>query len=157
MFKFKTPQKIFQIGKVKIGGQPGELPKVLIGTIFYEKHDIVKDPKTGAFDKEKAEELIKKQDGLSELTGNPCMLDIVCTSVESGQRYIDFVAGATDAPISVDIMEPKNKPGILKYVGEAGLADRVLYNSIWFPKEDEINALKDSKIKAAILLGYNVK
>ena len=40
MFKFKTPQKIFQIGKVKIGGQPGQLPTVLIGTIFYEKHKI---------------------------------------------------------------------------------------------------------------------
>ncbi len=157
MFKFKTPQRIFQIGKVKIGGQPGELPKVLIGTIFYEKHEIVKDPKKGTFDREKAAELIKKQDELSDLTGNPCMLDVVCTSVESGLKYIDFVASATDAPISVDIMEPQNKPGILKYVGEAGLADRVLYNSIWFPREDEINALKDSGIKAAILLGYNVK
>ncbi|RJS86070.1 tetrahydromethanopterin S-methyltransferase subunit H, partial [Candidatus Bathyarchaeota archaeon] len=36
MFKFNKKQKIFEIGKVKIGGQPGELPTVLIGSLFHE-------------------------------------------------------------------------------------------------------------------------
>jgi len=35
MQKFKTPQKIYEIGKVKVGGQPGELPTFLIGSIFW--------------------------------------------------------------------------------------------------------------------------
>ncbi|RLF93139.1 hypothetical protein DRN52_06930, partial [Thermococci archaeon] len=30
MFRFKTEQKVFQIGNVKIGGQPGEYPTVLM-------------------------------------------------------------------------------------------------------------------------------
>ncbi|MEM2755960.1 MAG: hypothetical protein QXM89_01215 [Candidatus Bathyarchaeia archaeon] len=30
MFKFEKTQSIFEIGKVKVGGQPGELPTVLI-------------------------------------------------------------------------------------------------------------------------------
>jgi tetrahydromethanopterin S-methyltransferase subunit H len=35
MFKFKAEQKIFDIGGVKFGGQPGEVPTVLIGSMFY--------------------------------------------------------------------------------------------------------------------------
>ncbi len=160
MFKFKAPQKTFQIGNVKIGGQPGELPKVLIGTIFYEGHEIVDDPKKGIFNKEKAEKLINRQDELSDLTGNPCGLDVVCTSLESARNYIDFVSGVTDAPISVDIWNPDIKLEVLGYLAEVGLADRIIYNSLMsapFPKEDEINAVKESKVKAAILLCYNIK
>ena len=160
MFKFKAPQKIFQIGKMKIGGQPGELPTVLIGTIFYEKHKIVKDPEKGIFDKEKAEELIKRQEEFSDLTGNPCGLDVVCTSLESACKYIDFVSEVTDAPISTDIWKPEIRIALLKYVAEVGLSDRIIYNSIMsvpFPKEDEINAIKESKVKASILLCYNLK
>ena len=109
MFKFKTQQKIFQIGKIKIGGQPGELPKVLIGTIFYQKQNIVKNPKEGVFDKQKAEELIKKQEELSDITGNPCGVDIVCTSFESGCKYINFVSEMTDTPILIDVWKPDIK------------------------------------------------
>ena len=36
---------MFDICNVKLGGQPGEYPTVLAGTIFYNKHDIVQDPK----------------------------------------------------------------------------------------------------------------
>ena len=158
MLKFKAPQKIIEIGGVKIGGQPGELPITLIGTIFYEKHEIVKDPQNGVFDKRKAEELIKKQDELSETTGIPCLFDVVCISIESAQKYIDFVAGVTDAPISIDIMKPQLKSKVINYVGEVGLSDRILYNSLYLPiREDEINALKDARIKASVLLAYNVR
>jgi tetrahydromethanopterin S-methyltransferase subunit H len=160
MFKFKTPQKIFQIGKVKIGGQPGQLPTVLIGTIFYEKHKIVKDPEKGIFDKEKAEDLINRQEELSDLTGNPHGLDVVCTSLESARKYIDFVSEVTDAPISTDIWKPEIRIELLKHVAEVGLSDRIIYNSIMSvptPKEDEIEAIKESKVKASILLCYNIK
>jgi tetrahydromethanopterin S-methyltransferase subunit H len=142
---------------VRIGGQPGELPKVLIGTIFYQKQKIVEDPRKGVFDREKAEQLIKKQDELSDLTGNPCMLDVVCTSVEAAHKYIDFVAEVTDAPISIDIWKPEIRIKVLQYIAEVGLGDRIVYNSIFFPKEDEINAIKEAKVKAAILLAYNAK
>ena len=39
MFKFQKEQEIVNIAGVKIGGQPGELPTVLAGTIFYDKHE----------------------------------------------------------------------------------------------------------------------
>jgi tetrahydromethanopterin S-methyltransferase subunit H len=157
LFKFKTNQKIFQIGNVKIGGQPGELPKVLIGSLFYQNQKLVKDPKKGVFDKEAAKKLIEKQDELSRLTGNPCLIDVVCTSVESAHKYIDFVSEVTDTPISIDIWNPEIKIKVLNYIAEVGLENRILYNSIYFPKADEIEAIKESKIKSALLLAYNIK
>ena len=41
MFTFENEQKVFEIAGVKIGGQPGAFPTVLIGSIFYDKHKIV--------------------------------------------------------------------------------------------------------------------
>jgi len=156
MFKFNTPQKIYDIGGIKIGGQPGELPTTLIGSIFYEGQKMVEDPKKGVFDRAQAEELIGKQEELSHLTGNPCMLDVVCTSFEAARSYIDFVSEATEAPILLDAY-PKVRLEALEYVTEIGLIDRIVYNSIYSPSETEINAIKDSKVEAAILLAYNVK
>ena len=65
--KFEKLQEIFTIHNVKVGGQPGELPTVLIGTIFYEGHKIVKNPMKGEFDRKQAEELLKKQEELSDI------------------------------------------------------------------------------------------
>ncbi|MEM2691768.1 MAG: tetrahydromethanopterin S-methyltransferase subunit H, partial [Candidatus Bathyarchaeia archaeon] len=69
MFKFEKEQKIFEIANVKVGGQPGQLPTLLIGSIFYHKHKIVKDERKGEFDKEKAEEALKKEEEISNRTG----------------------------------------------------------------------------------------
>ena len=156
MFKFNTPQKIYEIGGIKIGGQPGELPTTLIGSIFYEGHKIVEDPKKGTFDKAQAEKLIMKQDELSELTGSPCMLDVVSTSIDAARKYIDFVSETTETPILLDAY-PKVRLEALEYVTEIGLTDRIIYNSIYSPSEAEINAIKNSKVESAILLAYNVE
>ncbi len=160
MFKFKSQQKIFKIGNVSIGGQPGELPKVLFGTIFYGKHKIVEDQKKGIFDRKKAEELINKQEELSDLTGNPCGLDVVCISLESACKFIDFVAETTDCPISADIWTPEIKIKVLNHIAEVGLSDRIIYNSVMsvpLPSEDELNAIRESKVKSAVILCYNTK
>jgi tetrahydromethanopterin S-methyltransferase subunit H len=156
MFKFETPQKIYEIGGKMIGGQPGELPATLIGSIFYEGHKIVEDSKKGTFDRARAEELIGRQDELSDLTGNPCMLDVVCTTIEAARSYIDFVSEATEAPILLDAY-PKVRLEALEHVSEIGLTDRIVYNSIYAPSETEVDAIRDSKVQAAILLAYNVK
>ena len=55
MFKFETEQKVCEVGGVKFGGQPGEYPTVLIGSIFYAKQRMVKDSMKGDFDKKQAE------------------------------------------------------------------------------------------------------
>ena len=49
MFKFDRKQEVFDFGKFKVGGQPGEYPTCCIGTMFYARHKIVSDPEHGVF------------------------------------------------------------------------------------------------------------
>ncbi|MDD2755315.1 MAG: tetrahydromethanopterin S-methyltransferase subunit H, partial [Methanothrix sp.] len=43
MFRFSKDQSIVNVAGVKFGGQCGQLPSVLCGTIFYQGHKIVAD------------------------------------------------------------------------------------------------------------------
>ncbi|KPV64368.1 MAG: Tetrahydromethanopterin S-methyltransferase subunit H [Candidatus Bathyarchaeota archaeon BA1] len=156
MLKFENEQRTLHIGSVDVGGQPGELPTCLIGTIFYEGHKIVKDAESGAFGREKAEGLIVKQEELSERTGNPHMVDVIGLTSKAILRYIDFVAGVTDAPILVDSPFADVSISGVKYAAETGLLDRIIYNSITYHiKDEEIKALRDVGIKSAVILAYN--
>lgn len=156
MFSFETEQKVFEIGGVKLGGQPGQLPTVLIGSIFHRGHKIVEDPKRGLFDKFKAESLIKRQEELSEKTGNPCMLDIVGETSEALIRYIEFVSEVTDAPFLPNGPEATIRLEVARYAAGAGLIERMVYNSInYTAKEEEFAALKESGVKAAIVQAFN--
>ena len=71
MFRFDKEQLVIDIAGVKMGGQPGEYPTVLAGTIFYGGHNIISDEKEGIFDKDAAEERIKTMEEMSDVTGNP--------------------------------------------------------------------------------------
>ncbi len=156
MYRFQKEQKVFQIGKIKIGGQPGELPTVLIGSIFYDGHKIVQDPKKGIFDEKNGEEILKRLETLRDMTSNPFVLDIVGNTDEAFRKYIDFVAKTTDAPFQLDSISPAARMGAARYVAEVGLQDRTIYNSIFMQTpERELAIVNESKIKASIILDDN--
>ena len=158
MFRFKTEQKVFQIGNVKIGGQPGEYPTVLMGSIFYSRHRIVKDPIKGEFDRKAAEDLLNKEEELSEETGIPRIVDVLGETSEALCKYIDFVADHADSPFLIDSSSPSVRIEALKHVEEVGLIDRAVYNPIDENiKEDEIEALRASKIKSAVILLFSTR
>jgi len=156
LFRFRKEQKIFEIGKVKIGGQPGELPTVLIGSIFHEGHRIVKDRSQGIFDKQRAEHLIRLQEELSEETGIPCMLDVVGDNSDALIKFIDFVSEVTDVPFLINGQRAPVRIAASKYVAEVGLQERAVYNSINYTFQDaEAQCIKETKIKAAIIQAFN--
>ena len=156
--KFEREQKILEIGGVHVGGQPGEFATILIGTFFYEGHKIVDDTERGLFDRGKAEELIKRQEELSEKTGNPHMVDVVGSTSSAIQTYIDFVSNVTDAPIFVDSTYTDVKIAGIRYAAETGLLDRTVYNSITYHVNPaEIEALKGLDVRSAVILAYNPK
>lgn len=158
MFKLKTEQKRFNIGKVSVGGDPGKYPTVLIGTIFYHGQKLIIDETSGEFDRKKAEELINRQEEFSDKTGNPCMLDIVGASTEALVKALDFAAATTDLPLLLDGISMNVRIGGLKYVKESGLINRVVYNSITpTHKKEELEAIIESGIKSAVLLALNIK
>ena len=158
MWKFKAEQKKFEIGKVKIGGIPGERPTVLVGTIFYNKHKIVTDQNKGEFDREKAEACIKTQEEFSDKTGNPHMLDVVGASPEAMKKYLEFVSSVTDAPVLMDGVSADIRIAGLDYVKEVGLKNPIIYNSI-LPeyKQAEIDKIKETKTRNVLLLAFNMK
>lgn len=142
---------------MKVGGIPGRDPTVLIGTIFYRKQKIVQDEKRGLFDKGRAEKLIQSQEELSDITGNPCMLDVEGSTHKALERYIEFAAEATDAPLLMGGPTSEVRSTGLRRVKEAGLADRVVYNSL-MPGcgAEEIEHIKDAGVDSAVLFAYNV-
>jgi tetrahydromethanopterin S-methyltransferase subunit H len=158
MFKFEREQKVFQIGNVTVGGQPGEYPTVMMGSIFYSKDKLVKDPVKGEFDRKTAEGLLNMEAELSEKTGLPRIVDVLGETSEALCKYIDFIADYTDSPFLIDSTSPTVRIEALKHVEEVGLIDRAIYNSIDENiKENEIEALKSSKIKSVVILLFSSK
>lgn len=156
MLQFEKEQSIVSVGEVEIGGQPGELPTVLIGSIFYEGHGIVEDSTRGIFDRRSAGELIEAQDELSDKTGNPCMVDVVGLTPQSMEKYLDFVLDATDSPVLIDSSSMETKMAGVRYAKEVGALERSVYNSIsHHVKDEEVSALRDVGVKSAIILALN--
>ncbi len=155
MFKYSREQKIFEIGNVKIGGNPGN-QTVLIGSIFYQGHKIVENEEKGVFDRKKAEELIGLQEELSDKTGIPGMLDVVAMTSQAMTRYIDLMAEITDRPFLLDSPDTDVRIAGIKYANETGLEKRIIYNSLTIDsKENELKALSEYGIESAILLLYS--
>jgi tetrahydromethanopterin S-methyltransferase subunit H len=158
MYQFKVEQKIFEVGKVKVGGVPGERPTVLIGSIFYAREKIVFDHRKGEFDKEKAEAYIKTQEEFSDKTGNPHMVDVGGSTNEAIVKFLDFVSKVTDAPILIGGATPSVRIAGLNYVKEVGVKNPIIYNSI-LPeyKKEELEKIKETEVKTVVLLGFNPK
>lgn len=155
MFKFKRTQKIYEIDKIKLGGQPGENPTVLIGSIFYHGHKIVLNEKKGIFNKESAEKLIKLQEEFSDKTGNPYMLDVVGSTKKAMEKFINFISDNTEAPFLIDSPSVDVKISGVKYAMEVGLKKRIVYNSI-IPESEpkELEAIKEAGVENVIVLAY---
>jgi tetrahydromethanopterin S-methyltransferase subunit H len=155
MFSFGTHQEVYQLGEIKVGGQPGENPTVLIGSIFYHGHSVLTDESTGGIDREDAEKLIKLQEEFSDRTGNPSMLDVVASSKEAMERLVSFVAEVSEEQILIDSPSREAMIAGVRYAREVGLERRVVYNSLMpGSKRDEFEAIKENEIESALLLAY---
>jgi len=157
-FKFNTEQKIYTVGRAKVGGQPGELPTFLIGSIFWLGQKMVQDANKGIFDAKAAEDIINTMQTQSDITGVQFAFDIVGTTDMAFEKYIDFAAKHSEAPLMLDAMSPKTRMTAATIAKKMGLSDRCLYNSIYKGVTDaELANLKDSGIKMSIVLADNPK
>jgi len=155
LFHYIKDQKVFQIGKIRIGGQPGQNPPVLIGSIFYKSHKIVSNDRQGIFDKTAAENLINQQDEWADKTGIPAILDVVGEYPEALIKYIDFVTEISEIPLLMDGVTGNVRIPVCNYLKETGNLSQIIYNSLdYHSGDEEITAIKDAGIKNAVLLAY---
>lgn len=156
MFRFDKEQVVLDIAGVNIGGQPGEYPTVLAGTIFYGGHGIIDDELKGTFDKDRAEVLIKDMEEMSDVTGNPCLIQTFGQNAEAIVKYIEFVGEISDKPFLIDSTSAEARVAGANYADEVGMSERAIYNSINMAAEqEELDAVKESDISASIVLGFN--
>ena len=159
MFRFSKEQKVFSIGGIKVGGQPGEYPPLLIASMFHNKDKILVDRK-GNFDKRKAKELIKKQEELSGSTGIPSMVAMVANTPEEARIYIDYYLENTNMPFGIDMWVAEKRAKATEYVSKLGVQDKFLYNSITPWDKDikgQVNKLKDLGIRHVVVQAFDDK
>jgi tetrahydromethanopterin S-methyltransferase subunit H len=156
--EFTAQQRHFEIGGLSVGGQPGIRPTVLIGSMFYHGHKVSRDEESGDFHPGEAERQIRVQEDYAARTGNPCMLDVVGATPAAIQRHLAFAAGVTAMPLLIDGTTADVRLAGVRYMADAGLLDRAVYNSIQ-PEihDDELAALQEAGVTAAILLTYFLK
>ena len=153
MFKLRREQKILKVGDVRIGGQPGELPTVLIGSILCRGRE---RNRGSARCKKKLERLIDYQEEMSDRTGLPFMLDIFAESIMVFREYIGFISELTDAPFLINGPNISVRLEMADYCIEVGLLDRTVYNSISYEDtEEEVFTIGKSGLKAAIIQSFN--
>lgn len=156
MFCLEAKQKIYQFGNIKIGGKPGELPTVLIGNLFYKGMPEVLNHQEGTFERKKVLGWIRKAEDLSERSGVPHLLDIMAMYPKAIREYIAFVSENVTTPFFIDGANRETCVAALEVVEELGLGKLVIFNGI-SPRtsQEELMALGDSGIDAAVLMAYN--
>ncbi|MEM2341186.1 MAG: tetrahydromethanopterin S-methyltransferase subunit H [Candidatus Bathyarchaeia archaeon] len=158
MFKFSREQITFEIAGIRVGGQPCENPTVMIGSIFYKGDKNIQDEKSGAFNRTAAEDLITKLEEVSDKTGLPAMLDVVCSNPENAKKYLEFAADSTKMPILIDYVSEDAGLSGMEVAKDLGILERTILNSINPETKPSIyEKAKDVGIKSAIALTYSTK
>jgi len=159
MFQLSKEQNICNIGGVRVGGQPGQLPSVVVSSIFQKGDRVFEGAKRKeGFNEKRARELLENQARISRETGVPGMADIVANTGKEFERYIDFVVSVSDMPFCIDAWTLKPKLAGAQYCAEKGLLDRMFYNSLTVWEQDletEIKEITDIGVKHVLLVAFD--
>ena len=160
MLRYDLKQKVFNIGGIKVGGQPGENAPLLIGNMFQKGDVLLESRKERKFNRSGAEERIREMERLTQETGVPSMVAMVANSPDEMKTYVDFFTSVTDMPFAIDIWVQKTRVAAARYIAELGLQDRLLYNSITPWNEDiegQVAELKELGIKHVVIQAFDME
>ena len=158
MLTFQSEQKIVDINGTLVGGKMGELPTVLIGSIFHKKHYIVSDAIKGEFDHNTAKDLLKREKDFSANTGNPRIVDVVADTPEAMVRYLDFILKNTEEPFLVDSPLAKVRMAGVRFLASQGTLERAIYNSIE-PQhsQEELDCLAENAVRNVMIMAFGTQ
>lgn len=156
MFVFKIAQKVYDFGRIRIGGQIGENPPVLVGGLFFKGQEIVKDSSAGIFDEELALKWISSQDEMSEVTGLSSMIQLFAATPKAMERHMTWLADKWPGVFTFESINPEARTIGIRLVKELGLEERSILNSINLStSKEEQDLIKNSGLRSAIALGWN--
>ncbi|HJX37127.1 MAG TPA: tetrahydromethanopterin S-methyltransferase subunit H [Anaerolineae bacterium] len=159
-FRYDKEQRVCDIGGIKVGGQPGENPPLLLASLFQKGDKLVESRKNRKFDRKGATDRIKEMEEISDQTGVPGMVAMVANSPEEMKAYVDFFVSVSDRPFAIDIWVQNTRVEATRYICEQGLADRLLYNSITPWDEDipgQVETLKELGVKHIVVQAFDVE
>lgn len=158
MLTFQSEQKILDINGTLVGGKMGELPTVLIGSIFQKKHYIVVDAIKGEFDHKAAKDLLKREKEFSTNTGNPRMVDVVAETPEAMFKYLDFILENSQEPFLVDSPLAKVRMEGIRFLARQGGLERAIYNSIE-PQhsQEELDCLAENGVRNVMIMAFGTQ
>lgn len=155
MLEFEQEQKVIEVGNTKIGGQPGENPAVMIGTVFYAAHEALLDEKTGKIDKKLVEQEINDFTEVLDDTDMQGIIDVVGGYPEALQKECEFIADLVEYPFLVDGLNDTSRIPAMQGLADVGLLDRAILNSIdEATTEENLYKLKEIGVKNAVLLTF---
>jgi len=139
-----------------VGGQPGELPTLLVGNIFYKGMPEIANHERGEFDDKAVLKWINVAEELSEKTGVPHFLDVMASYPNAMKKYIRFVAERSISVFFIDGATSETRIAGLEIVKEQGLQKRAVFNAV-APQttSEELEAIKESKVTSAVLMAQN--
>lgn len=158
MMRFHSEQKEFEISGVKFGGQPGKRRTVMIGSVCYPRHSIVEDRTAGRCKAGSFPRLFNSMNAASIETGTPGAVMLYAETEQAMESYLREAADLTTFPLFLDSPSSDVRLAGCWIAHEMGIADRVVYNSLSAgATKPELEGIKDSGIKAAVLLAFNPK
>ena len=155
MLNFEKEQLVIEIGKVRLGGQPGENPPVMIGTVFYANHAALLDEKTGEIDKNLAEQELNEYSEIIDETNMQGIIDVVGGYPDALVKECEFIADKVDFPFLVDGLNDSSRIPAMESLKEIGLLDRAILNSIDDSTTDaNLEKIKEIGVKYTVLLTF---
>ncbi len=136
--------------------KPRKKSSLMIGSIFYKGDGLVIDGARGKFDEKRVKEILEELEALFKRTGIPTAVDVVAETPLAMEKYIGFVAKNCSLPFLIDGVTPEARMAGAKVADNLGVSSRAIYSPINPDiKEEEIEFLKKSAIKKAVLLCIN--
>lgn len=153
--EYEKDQKVVRIADVELGGQPGENPPVMIGTVFYANHAALLDEKTGKIDKKLLEQELNDFTEIVEETGMQGIIDVVGAYPNALLKECEYISQIVDYPFLVDGLNDNIRIPAMESLKEIGLLERSILNSIdETTSDDNLNKFKEIGVKNAVLLTF---
>ncbi|MDR0472267.1 MAG: hypothetical protein LBH43_01130 [Treponema sp.] len=156
MRKYDKKQDVFDIAGVSIGGQPGQNPSVMCGSIFYDGHKIVTDASEGIFDKAAARDLLENEKSQVDQFGLQRMPDVVGNTGTALINYVKFIIDTISGPMLVDSASIKALIETFEYFKGSAEMDRLVFSPIdGNTKPEHFAAIKAAGVKSALLMVFS--